>query len=90
VIYKIILAPHAIRDYKKLAPETKQDIRAGIDTLKKTPIAGAKVKRLRGRLRKYHRYRVGDFRIVYAVDSSQHVVYVDYIQHRRDVYRRAG
>ncbi len=51
------------------------------------PLSGPKIKRLRGQLRDYQRYRAGDYRIVYTVDRRNHAVYVDYIQHRKDVYR---
>ena len=53
-------------------------------------LSGPKIKRLKGRLRDYYRYRVGDYRIVTVVDPARHVVYVDYLQHRKDVYRDMG
>jgi mRNA interferase RelE/StbE len=34
------------------------------------------------------RIRVGDYRIVYAVDDAQRIVLVARIAHRREVYRR--
>jgi len=34
------------------------------------------------------RLRVGDYRIVYAVDDSERLVIVARIAHRREVYRR--
>lgn len=34
------------------------------------------------------RVRVGDYRIVYAVDDAERVVLVARIAHRREVYRR--
>jgi mRNA interferase RelE/StbE len=34
------------------------------------------------------RIRVGDYRIVYAVDDRERLVIVARIAHRRDVYRR--
>ena len=87
--YKVRLSSHALREYQKLDPSVKPEITAALDALQHQPLHGAKIKRLKGRLRDYCRYRVGDCRIVYAVDSSAHVVFVDYMQHRRDVYRRA-
>lgn len=35
-----------------------------------------------------YRIRVGDYRIVYAVDDDEHLVIVARIAHRREVYRR--
>ncbi len=85
--YKVILSPHAIREYKKLNPTIRPQIHEGIDSLSKNPVAGSKIKRLKGRLKEYYRYRSGDYRIVYAVNQKEHIVFVDYIQHRKDIYR---
>ena len=84
--YKVLLSPHAIREYKKLNPAIQSQIQEGIDSLAKNPIRGAKIKRLKGRLRDYYRYRTGDYRIVYAVSQKERIVFIDYAQHRKDVY----
>ena len=85
--YKVQLSPHAARQYKKLDPSVKPHISAGIDLLGHSPLAGGNIKRLKGRLHEYYRYRVGDYRIVYTVGQRDRAVYIDYIQHRKDVYR---
>lgn len=85
--YRVQLSPHAIREYKKLDPSIKPQVQAGIDALKKSPLVGPKAKRLKGHLHGYCRYRVGDYRIVYFVDQKERAVLIDYIQHRKDVYR---
>ena len=85
--YKVELSPHAVREYKKLDPTIRTHVQTGIDALQHNPLAGSKIKRLKGRLREYCRYRVGDYRIVYAVDRKERRVFVDYIQHRKEVYR---
>ena len=85
--YNVQLSPHAVKAYKKLDPPLKPQIATGLDALREEPLGGAKVKRLKGRLRDYYRYRVGDHRIIDTVDQRAHTVYVDYIQHRKDVYR---
>ncbi len=45
-----------------------------------------RIKRLRGKLKGYLRYRLGDIRIIYRVDVAQRVVYVDEIDDRGDIY----
>lgn len=85
--YDVRLSPHAVRQYKQLPPSVAPQIQAGLDALRHSPLSGAKVKRLRGRLRDYFRYRAGDYRVIYAVDTRERVVDIDYIQHRKDVYR---
>lgn len=85
--YKVQLSAHAVREYRKIDPSIRNSIQAGLDALGHNPLSGPKIKRLKGRLHDYYRYRVGDYRIVYAVDHKAHAVFVDYIQHRKDVYR---
>ena len=85
--YKVQLSSHAVREYKKIDSSARPYLQAALDALQHNPPAGLKIKRLKGRLHSYHRYRVGDYRIVYSVDLRQRIVHVDYIQHRRDVYR---
>jgi len=87
VTYKVHLSSHAAKEYRKLDSSLGPEIQSGIDALQKNPLAGPKIKRLKGRLNEYYRYRVGDYRIVYTVDHRGRAVYVDYIQHRKDVYR---
>ncbi|MDP3703967.1 MAG: type II toxin-antitoxin system RelE/ParE family toxin [Candidatus Omnitrophota bacterium] len=85
--YKVLLSPHAARDYKKLDPAIRPAIQTAIGSLQHHPLTGPKIKPLKGRLREYYRYRVGDYRIVYAVSLTERVVSIDYIQHRKDIYR---
>jgi mRNA interferase RelE/StbE len=44
-------------------------------------------KRLQGKLRDYHRVRIGDFRIIYRVEDARLVVCVVRIGDRKEVYR---
>lgn len=85
--YRVQLSSHAVREYKKVDPSVKPQIQGGLDVLQHNPLSGSKIKRLKGRLQEYYRYRAGDYRIVYVVDQRAYVVHVDYIQHRKDVYR---
>ena len=76
-----------MREYKKIDSSIRPQIQTALDALQHNPLVGPKIKRLKGRLQEYFRYRVGDYRIVYVVDPRERTVHVDYIQHRRDVYR---
>ena len=88
--YKVLLSPHAVRAYKKLDPSVKAVLQAGLDALKRHPVTGPNIKRLKGRFGNYRRYRVGDYRIVYALDQKAGIVYVDFLAHRKEVYRGLG
>jgi mRNA interferase RelE/StbE len=39
------------------------------------------------RHQKWHRIRVGDYRILYTIDDRQKIVAIYRIRHRREVYR---
>ena len=80
------LSPHAARSYQKLDPSIRPRVQAAIDALQHHLPTG-QIKRLKGRLHDYYRLRVGDYRVLYTVNRSEHLVWVDYIQHRKDVYR---
>lgn len=83
--YEIRLHPDAVRAYRRLHEPIRGRIARAIDGLSDDPRPIGATK-LAGR--DDFRIRVGDFRIVYAVEEAQRVVLVGRIAHRRDVYRR--
>lgn len=83
--YEIRLHPQAAKAYRRLRGPSRERIRAAIDALAAEPRPyGAQ--KLAGR--DDYRIRVGDYRVVYAVDDRERLVLVARIAHRRDVYRR--
>ena len=60
-------------------------VQSAIDALAEEP-RPVGVAKLAGRY--YYRVRVGEYRIVFAVDDDARLVIVARIAHRRDVYRR--
>lgn len=83
--YEVRLHPAAVREYRRLQGPLRDRIRTAIDSLASEPRPTGVV-RLAGR--DDHRIRVGDYRIVYAVDDEAHLVLVARIAHRREIYRR--
>jgi len=75
----------AARAYRRLHDPLRARITAAIDSLADDRRPTGTV-RLAGR--DDYRIRVGDYRIVYAVDDESRVVIIARIAHRRDVYRR--
>jgi mRNA interferase RelE/StbE len=82
---EVRLHPAAARAFRRLQPPLRDRIRAAIDALAEQPRPPGAVK-LAGR--DDYRVRIGDHRIVYAVDDEEQVVLVARIAHRREVYRR--
>lgn len=77
----------AARDLRKLGP----DIRRAILHYLRTRIATAENPRrfgraLTGDLKGLWRYRIGDFRIVAAIEDDRFIVLVVAVGHRREVY----
>jgi mRNA interferase RelE/StbE len=84
-LHEVRLLPEAARAYRKLRGPIQERVRKAIDTLADDPRPRGATK-LAGRAD--FRIRVGDYRIVYAVDDEAKVVLVARIAHRREVYRR--
>jgi mRNA interferase RelE/StbE len=79
------LHPEGARAYRRLHGRIRDRIQAAIDGLAHNPRPSG-VMKLAGR--DDYRVRVGDYRIVYAVDDDDRLVIVARIAHRREVYRR--
>jgi mRNA interferase RelE/StbE len=84
-MHEIRLHPDAARAFRRLHGPLRERVRDAIDALAEDPRPRGAV-RLVGR--DDYRVRVGDYRIVYAVDDAERLVLVARIAHRRDVYRR--
>jgi len=83
--FNVILKPSAERELRKLPRKLVPRAVQLMDGRKSDPF-GPPARKLSGHERMY-RLRVGDYRIVYEVDIEARQVTVQYIRHRRDVYR---
>jgi mRNA interferase RelE/StbE len=64
-------------------------IRANIyPRLRTNPYFGPNIKRLKGDLNSIYRYRMGDYRLFYTIDSTKKLVFMMDIVHRKDAYRK--
>jgi mRNA interferase RelE/StbE len=83
--YEIRLHPEAARGFRRLQNPLRGRIATAIDALANDPRPPGTTK-LAGR--DDYRIRVGDYRVVYAVDDNERLVLIGRIAHRREVYRR--
>ncbi|HSB04092.1 MAG TPA: type II toxin-antitoxin system RelE/ParE family toxin [Thermodesulfobacteriota bacterium] len=83
--YNIVFKPSVEKDLRSLPKSVIVRVLRQIETLRKNPFARQSVK-LAG-AEKLYRIRVGDYRVVYAVDKGAQEITVHYIRHRREVYR---
>jgi mRNA interferase RelE/StbE len=80
----LILAQKVDKNFSKLPIRIQKKILRSFENIKANPVSGIK---LHGELEDYFKYRVGDYRIVYAFDAKKSIVIVVKIEHRQGVYK---
>ena len=83
--YNITFKPSVEKDLRPLPKSVVARVMERIEKLKDEPFPQQVVK-LSGTERLY-RIRVGDYRIVYEVDTEAKQITIHYVRHRREVYR---
>ncbi len=73
------------KDLKKLSPDIALRLMRRVKSLPENPFPSG-VKKLMGS-KVVYRLRVGDYRIIYEVDTETKIVLLVYARHRKDVYR---
>lgn len=82
---RLAFAPRALRDIRKLDPQTKTRI---IEALQKFAETGyGDVRQIRGEKPLKWRLRVGSWRAIFRYDPTGEVIEVLRVRHRRDAYR---
>ena len=73
------------KDFRRLPKSVVERVMKRIEKLKDEPFPHG-IEKLEGAERLY-RVRVGDYRIVYEVDTQVQQIMILYVRHRREVYR---
>lgn len=55
--------------------------------LRKNPYFGANIKKLKGDLSGYYRFRIGNYRLFYLIEEEKVIVVVVDLQHRQSAYK---
>ena len=84
--YEIQWKRSAERDLRNIDPQQIPGIIRSVESLADNPFP-AQCRKLRGSERDY-RIRVGDYRVIYRVDTKAKVVIIYHVRHRREAYRR--
>ena len=84
--YSIIFKPSVEKDMRALPPTVIARVMDKVEALTEDPLPRG-VTKLSGTERLY-RIRIGDYRVVYEIDTSLCLVTVHYVRHRKDVYQR--
>ena len=83
--YEVTFKPSVEKDLRRLGGGVVARVMKRIEALGAEPLARGAIKLAGGK--QLYRVRVGDYRIVYGLDSKNRQVLVHYVRHRRDVYR---
>jgi len=87
-MYEIEFSRKAAKFYQKVDTTTVRRLNAALNILAEDLFSHYSIKRLSGELKGSCRIRVGDIRIIYSVDESQKIVYIEVIGFRGDVYKK--
>jgi len=83
--YEIVLRPSVHKDLRSLPKSVVARVMGRIEQLQDDPFP-RQASKLSGTEQLY-RIRVGEYRIVYGVDTEARQVTIHYVRHRREVYR---
>jgi len=84
-MYAVRFSPRAQRDLRSLQPELIARLLPRIEALLSDPRPPGS-KKLSGE-KDIWRIRIGDYRVIYAVDDGVRIVEVRRVGHRGDIYR---
>jgi len=82
--YRHALTKKFLRELKKQPNEVKERALRAIDEITANPSYGVK---LRGELKGYWRWRIGEYRIIYKIDDSLHLVVFLDVGPRKSIYK---
>jgi len=85
--YRVVIARSARKELESLDRATADRIIGTFERLRGEPRPlGAR--KLRGAADLW-RVRVGDYRLIYAIDDTQQIVDIRVVRHRKDAYRQS-
>lgn len=85
-MYKIIIGKSALKQLQNVPQKERLKISAEVDSLASDPKPSG-VKKLKGMTEDLYRIRVGNYRIVYAIEDKIRLVDIRQIGNRKDIYR---
>jgi mRNA interferase RelE/StbE len=85
--YTIRFYPGARRHIEKLPRQVLLSVQKAISALADDPRPPGFLKMKGGKKQKFHRIRVGDYRVIYEVDDARRLVDIFIVADRREAYR---
>ncbi len=78
-LYRVEILPKAVKEYHDVPAHERRNLKKAILGLENNP-RGSQVKKLEGR--EYHRLRVGDWRVIFAISAVRKLVTIIAIERR--------
>ena len=85
-MYKVLLLPKAEKFFSRTNVTLAQKLASCFELLETDPQRHPNIKKLAGPLKGLHRFRAGDYRIIYRIDTAKKSVFVVRIAHRKEAY----
>jgi len=85
-MYEVILSPEADEFYRKADLPLAKKLARCFAQLEREPRRHNNIKKLTGTWKGCHRFRVGDWRVLYRIDEPARRVFVLIVAHRREIY----
>lgn len=86
-MYAVRLTRGAQRAFEDADAALQRKLHRCWGTLARDPWRHPNIRKLKGKLSAYWRFRVGTWRVIYRIDEQEQTVWVVAIEHRRDAYR---
>jgi mRNA interferase RelE/StbE len=55
--------------------------------LRENPFFGSNIKKLKGEFSDLYRFRIGNYRLFYKVDTNEKIIFIVDIEHRKNAYK---
>jgi mRNA interferase RelE/StbE len=83
--YKVVFASRAVKDLRSIPRKSQEQILEKAEGLSENPYPKGSLK-LKGVKEELWRIRIGNYRVLYAVNDSIEIVDIRRIGHRKDIY----
>ena len=88
VMYRIEFARKAAKFYKRVDAVTARRINNILNRLEENHFSLPNTKHLKAELAGSYRIRMGNIRIIYSVNDTDKIIYIEVIGFRGDVYKK--
>jgi mRNA interferase RelE/StbE len=87
-MFEIILSSNALKYYNSFDDKLAIKFNNAFDVISAQPYFGKNIKKLRGSLDDFYRYRLGNYRIVYSIEIELKIISIVWIGQRKKAYQR--